>query len=80
MTEMEDLVATLEEFIGTTIFLFFAFAVTRIANLNNANTTPQTAQESTSIVNTANLMFIALPYGFSLVVNVWLSFWISGGL
>jgi aquaporin related protein len=69
------------EFIGTTMFLFFAFAGTQIANLNNANPTPSTSQESTtSTVNTSNLMFIALAFGFSLMVNVWVFFRISGGL
>ena len=76
------------EFIGTTMFLFFAFAGTEIANLNNANPTPQTASpnsqtannSTTSTVNTANLMFIALAFGFSLMVNVWVFFRISGGL
>jgi len=76
------------EFIGTTMFLFFAFAGTQIANLNNANPTPQTASpnsqtanESTiATVNTENLMFISLAFGFSLMVNVWVFFRISGGL
>ena len=70
------------EFIGTTMFLFFAFAGTQIANLNNANPTPQTASpnsqtannSTTSTVNTANLMFIALAFGFSLMVHASLRF------
>jgi aquaporin related protein len=69
------------EFIGTTMFLFFAFAGTQIANLNDANPTPQSANQSTiTVVNTANLMFISLAFGFSLMVNVWIFFRISGGL
>jgi aquaporin rerated protein, other eukaryote len=69
------------EFIGTTMFLFFAFAGTQIANLNDSTPQPANSQASTtSSVNTSNLTFIALSFGFSLMVNVWVFFRISGGL
>lgn len=69
------------EFIGTAMFLFFAFAGTQIATLNSSTPQPSTSQASTtSSVNTSNLMFIALAFGFSLMVNVWIFFRISGGL
>jgi aquaporin rerated protein, other eukaryote len=61
------------EFIGTTMFLFFAFAGTQIAALSG-ETTPSPP------VDTSNLMFISLAFGFSLMVNVWIFFRISGGL
>ena len=52
------------EFIGT--MLLFAFSGTRKANLNYANPTPLTVQESrTKIVNTVNLVFVALAFEFS---------------
>ena len=76
-----DFVAMVGEFIGTTMFLFFAFAGTQIANLNNNSPPPTASQASaTSTVDTSNLMFIALSFGFSLMVNVWVFFRISGGL
>lgn len=76
-----DFVAMVGEFIGTTMFLFFAFAGTQIANLNDNNPQPASSGSSTtSSVNTSNLMFIALSFGFSLMVNVWVFFRISGGL
>lgn len=76
-----DFVAMVGEFIGTTMFLFFAFAGTQIANLNDSTPEPTTSQASTtSSVNTSNLTFIALSFGFSLMVNVWVFFRISGGL
>jgi aquaporin rerated protein, other eukaryote len=69
------------EFIGTTMFLFFAFAGTQIANLNSNSPQPaSSAASTTSSVDTSNLMFIALSFGFSLMINVWIFFRISGGL
>jgi len=63
------------------MFLFFAFAGTQIANLNSSSPQPSTSSASTtSSVNTSNLMFIALSFGFSLMINVWIFFRISGGL
>jgi aquaporin related protein len=61
------------------MFLFFAFAGTQIANLNANSPTPGTSSGAAD-VNTSNLMFIALAFGFSLMVNVWIFFRISGGL
>ena len=78
---ISDFVAMVGEFIGTTMFLFFAFAGTQIANLNDSSPQPgPSASSTTSTVNTSNLMFIALSFGFSLMVNVWVFFRISGGL
>src|SRR5579859_7996047 len=76
-----DFVAMVGEFIGTTMFLFFAFAGTQIANLNDNSPQPETSQSSTtSSVSTSNLLYITLSFGFSLMVNVWVFFRISGGL
>ncbi|KAK5020093.1 aquaporin-like protein [Cryomyces antarcticus] len=72
-------VAALGEFVGTTMFLFFAFAGTQVANAgsrNSANTTTGAATGFSPIV----LLYIALAFGFSLMVNVWVFFRISGGL
>jgi aquaporin related protein len=62
----------LGEFVGTYLFLFFAFAATQVANttINKAGSPP----------NIATLLYIALAFGFSLLVNVWMFFRISGGL
>jgi aquaporin rerated protein, other eukaryote len=72
-----ELVAFLGEFAGTFMFLFIAFAATQVANAN----APATADNSlTQLPNTSNLMYISLAFGFSLAVNVWAFFRISGGL
>ena len=54
------------------MFLFMAFGATNIANLPAAS--PTTA------IDTSNLMYIALAFGLSLIVNVLIFFRVSGGL
>ncbi|KAI1629005.1 aquaporin rerated protein [Exophiala viscosa] len=72
-------IAMAGEFVGTFLFLFFAFAGTQVAN------TPQTSTGSTSTnlpqgPVPAQLLYISLCFGFSLAVNAWIFFRISGGL
>lgn len=64
------LVAMSGEFVGTTLFLYFAFAATQIAN----TLTPVDAP------NLQQLMFISLAFGFSLAVTAWVFYRVSGGL
>jgi aquaporin related protein len=75
---MLDTVAVLAEFVGTTLFLFLAFAGTQLANFGknqqSSGTDPATA------INLGVLMYISLSFGFSLMVNAWIFFRISGGL
>src|SRR4051812_5920253 len=68
-------VAALGEFVGTFLFLFFAYGGTQTAN--------QLIQRSTSTNATPDLnqlLYISLVFGFSLAINVWIFFRISGGL
>jgi aquaporin related protein len=61
------------------MFLFMAFAATQVANAS----APATAAGSNTLTqtpNTANLLYISLAFGFSLTVNAWAFFRISGGL
>jgi len=67
------------EFVGTTMFIFFAFAGTQVANVGSSNTDNTTTNGSTGFSVTV-LLYIALSFGFSLMVNVWVFFRISGGL
>jgi hypothetical protein len=62
------LVAMSGEFVGTVMFLYFAFAGTQIANT------------IAPVPNLNQLMFISLSFGFSLAVTAWAFYRISGGL
>ena len=62
-------VAMTGEFVGTFLFLFFALSGTQIAN----TIAPVTTDAST-------IFYIALSFGFSLMVSVWVFYRISGGL
>lgn len=64
------IIGFLGELVGTFLFLFFAFAGTQTAN-NLLGTRGMDIQ---------TLMYISLAFGFSLAVNVWVFFRISGGL
>ncbi|KAF2758694.1 aquaporin-like protein [Pseudovirgaria hyperparasitica] len=74
-------VATVGEFVGTFMFLFFAFSGTQVANVgsqgsNDSNTTTNDSTGFSPIV----LLYISLVFSFSLLVNVWVFFRVSGGL
>jgi aquaporin related protein len=63
------LVSFLGEFVGTFLFLFFAFAATQVAN----------NLLGTRSMDVPTLLYISLAFGVSLAVNVWIFFRISGG-
>ncbi|KAK8066123.1 hypothetical protein PG997_012870 [Apiospora hydei] len=67
------LVAMLSEFVGTFMFLLFAFGGT-----NAVNTAPTKGEPLNA--NPAKLLYISLCFGMSLMVNAWVFFRISGGL
>lgn len=71
-------VAMVGEFIGTFLFLFFAFSATQVANAAAAGADTQSGT-LTQVPNTSVLLYIALAFGFSLAVNAWVFFRISGG-
>lgn len=64
------LLAMFSEFIGTTMFLWFAFAGTQAAAQTTAD----------GVMDTTRLVFISLSFGISLMVTVWAHYRISGGL
>lgn len=72
------------EFAGTFMFLFFAFGGTQVANTAAIYSDSATAGQSkgglTQAPNTSVLLYISLIFGFSLMVNVWVFFRVSGGL
>ncbi|CAK4034432.1 aquaporin-2-like [Lecanosticta acicola] len=70
-------VAMCAEYVGTVLFLYFALGGTQVAN-----NIPTSSGESVKQVgsNPEQLQYIALCFGFSLAVNAWVFFRISGGL
>ena len=70
-------IAMAGEFAGTFLFLFFAFTGTQVANSQTQGTTSTTIAQGS---NPAQLLYISLCFGFSLAVNAWVFFRISGGL
>ncbi|CAF9937952.1 MAG: hypothetical protein ALECFALPRED_007458 [Alectoria fallacina] len=73
-------VAVIGEFVGTISFLFFAFAGTQVANISSNTNTGTTVITQVAQKNPSELLYISLSFGFSLAVNAWVFFRISGGL
>lgn len=77
------LVAALAEFAGTFMFLFFAFGGTSVANNSDAALDADLTNKFGGIAqapDTSVLLYVSLVFGFSLMVNVWVFFRVSGGL
>ena len=70
-------IAMCGEFVGTVLFLYFALSGAQVAN-SIPSSAGLTVQETGS--NPQQLQYIALSFGFSLAVNAWVFFRISGGL
>lgn len=64
------LVVVIGEFAGTFLFLLFAFTATQVANMSVDSKT----------INLSASLYISLAFGFSLAVNAWAFFRVSGGL
>jgi aquaporin related protein len=73
------IIGMLGEFVGTFLFLFFAFAATQVANMAAAANPPAT-RGAVGAPNVSVGLYVALAFGFSLAVNAWVFFRISGGL
>src|SRR5262249_6075918 len=71
-TARNNIIAMIGEYVGTFLFLFFSFIGAQISNTPNP---PKAAGP-----NTSNLLFVALTFGFSLTVNVWAFYRVTGGL
>lgn len=68
------IVSMIGELLGTFSFLFFAFSATQIAV--NSNHPPHSALAQSPSM----LLYVSLAFGFSLAVNAWTFFRVSGGL
>ncbi|KIW15814.1 hypothetical protein PV08_05864 [Exophiala spinifera] len=65
--------AFISELAGTFLFLFFSFAIAQVAN-----TPPPTGEAARP--NLLTIFFIALGFGCSVAINVWLFYRVSGGM
>lgn len=70
-TARNHFVACSGEFIGTFFFLFFALSATQVAN---------TVPNPKDYNELSRLLYISVAFGFSLAVNAWVWFRVSGGL
>lgn len=61
------------------MFLFFAFAGTQVAN-SSASSSGNQSTELPQGPNPIVLLYISLAFAFSLTVNAWIFFRVSGGL
>jgi aquaporin related protein len=68
------LIAAGGEFVGTFLFLYFAYAGNLMAASRAATAAPIGGMSSETVI------FISLAYSFSLLVNVWAFYRISGGV
>ena len=74
------IVAIIGELTGTTLFLFFGFAGTQVANISSNPNAGSTVITTVVQKTPQQLLYISLAFGFSLAVNAWTYFRISGGL
>lgn len=72
-------VAIIGEFVGTFLFLFCAFSATQVSNTARAGAQSGEDISIADYPDTGTLTYIALAFGFSLAVNAWVFFRISGG-
>ncbi len=68
-----NLTAFIAELAGTFLFLFFAFAIAQVAH-----TPPPT--DANAAPDLLVVFFIALGFGCSVAINVWLFYRVSGGM
>lgn len=71
------LIAMNGEFIGTVLFLWFAFAGTQVAAMTSAS---PSGDVLTSTVDPQRLVYVSLSFGMSLLVVAWAFYRVSGGL
>ena len=69
------LVAATGEFVGTFMFLYFAFAGTQVAGLTGAG-----SGTASPVKPTIEVWYICVTFGLSLLAAVWIFYRISGGL
>ncbi|CAD6888743.1 unnamed protein product [Tilletia controversa] len=78
-----EIVAALAEFVGTFLFLLFALGIATQAGqqqLSDSASSDVGSSGQGATLDTNQLLFSSLGFGFSLAVNAWVFFRVSGGL
>ena len=75
-TVKDHLIAISGEFVGTFLFLWFAFAVHQMAS----DQAGQDAIRNAATPSSQTIVVISLGYGFALLVAAWNFYRVSGGL
>ena len=73
------LVAMSGEFTGTFLFLFLAYAGTQVAKSTSTQTQTQGGDPippAEQVLNSSQLLYISLCFGFSLAVNAWVGLFV----
>lgn len=73
-------VAVIAELVGTFMFLWFAFAGANVANTGAKKSADSNANIADVGSSPIVQIYIAFSFGFSLLVNVWVFYRVSGGL
>jgi len=76
VTARGHVVAASGELLGTTLFLFYAFA-THLMAVTQAHEKKHSNHDGLA---SQTIVFISLGYGFSLLVNAWIFYRVCGGL
>ena len=74
------IVAASGELIGTFMFIFMSMSGAQVALITSNRTSKGNIDTTIGGATPQSLLYIALSVGFSLVVNAWIFFRISGGL
>ncbi|KAH7014200.1 aquaporin-like protein [Microdochium trichocladiopsis] len=75
-----EVIAAVAEFCGTFLFLFFAFGVATQAGQQQLSQSANGSTQTAGTLDSSQLLYSSLGFGFSLAVNAWVFFRVSGGL
>ncbi|KAH7303094.1 aquaporin-like protein [Stachybotrys elegans] len=75
-----EIIAGVAEFCGTFLFLFFAFGIATQAGQEQLTQNATGDTQNAGTLDTSQLLYSSLGFGFSLAVNAWVFFRVSGGL
>jgi len=72
--------AVFGEFLGTFLFLFFAFGGTQAVKINHSGSGTLPKDPTSAIPSPDLLLYVSICFGFALTVNVWVFYRVTGAL